>query len=138
VHHGGVRSGLTIWQKTTIALLLIWAVSLLIEVPYGTIFQLIPRRGVAASIGPIVLEAVFVGLMFLFIVYGLRSRSWAYLGATIIGLAHAFVSAFVYFMPVGPPLAIAVYLTALPALVGLAGAAAVIDARRTHSSPRRT
>ncbi len=63
VHHGGVRTGLTIWQKATIALLLIWAVTLLIEVPYGTIFQLIPRRGVAASIGPVALEAVFVSLM---------------------------------------------------------------------------
>ena len=84
------------------------------------------------------LEAVFVSLMVLFIIYGLRSRSWAYVGATIIGIAHALVSAFVYFMPVGPPLAIAVYLTALPALVGLAGAVAVIDARRTYSSPRKT
>jgi len=126
------------WQKATIALLLIWAVTLLIEVPYATIFQLIPRRGVAASIGPVVLEAVFVSLMVLFIIYGLRSRSWAYVGATIIGIAHALVSAFVYFMPVGPPLAIAVYLTALPALVGLAGAVAVVDARRAYSSPRKT
>jgi hypothetical protein len=138
VHHGDVKSRLTIWQKATIALLLIWAVTLLIEVPYGTIFQLIPRRGVAASIGPVGLEAAFVGLMVLFIIYGLRSRSWAYVGATIIGVVHAFVSAFIYFMPVGPPLVIAVYLTALPALVGLAGAVAVINARRTDSSPRRT
>jgi len=63
VHHGGVRTGLTIWQKATIALLLIWAVTLLIEVSYGTIFQLNPRRGVAASIGRVVLEAVFVSLI---------------------------------------------------------------------------
>jgi hypothetical protein len=27
--------------------------------------------------------------MVLFIIYGLRSRSWAYLGATIIGIVHA-------------------------------------------------
>jgi len=138
VHYGAVRSGLTIWQKTTVALLLIWAVTLAIEVPYGTIFQLIPRRGVVASIGPVVLEAVFVSLMVLFIIYGLRSRSWAYLGATIIGTVHALISAFVYFMSVGPPLAIAVYLTALPALVGLAGGGAVIDARRTYTSPPTT
>lgn len=136
VHYGHVKSGLTIWQKATITLLLIWAVTLLIEVPYGTIFQLIPKRGVAASIGPVVLEAVFVSLMVLFIIYGLRSSIWAYLGATIIGVVHALVSAFVYFMPVGPPFAIAVYLTVLPALVGLAGAIAVIDARRTHINPR--
>jgi len=131
-----LRSGVTIWQKATIALLLIWAVTLLIEVPYGTISQLIPRRGIAASIGPVVLEAVFVSLMVVFIIYGLRLRSWAYLGATIIGIVHALISAFIYFMPVGPPLAIAVYLTALPALVGLAGGAAVIDARRTDTSPK--
>ncbi|TMC81542.1 MAG: hypothetical protein E6J08_07350 [Chloroflexi bacterium] len=76
--------------------------------------------------------------MVLFIIYGLRSRSWAYLGATIIGTVHALISAVVYFMPVGPPLAIAVYLTALPALVGLAGGGAVIDARRTYTSPPTT
>lgn len=131
-----MKSELTIWPKATIALLLVWAVTLLIEVPYATIFLLIPRQGVASALGPAVLEAVFVSLIVMFIVYGLRSRLWAYIGAAIIGTVHALISAFVYFMPGGPPLALAVYLTALPALVGVTGAITVIDAIRADNRLR--
>ncbi|HVS48644.1 MAG TPA: hypothetical protein VHJ99_07065 [Candidatus Dormibacteraeota bacterium] len=116
-------------MKLTIALLVIYVLSLVIEVPVG-LYMLVHRYGAAAAIGPGVIEAIFVALMIVFIFYGLRGTRWSYVGAMVVGILHAILSASIYFNSTGPPLAVAVYLTALPALLAIAAALAVLSLRR--------
>src|SRR5260370_42473103 len=60
---------LTTWMKVTIALLGVYVLTLVIEVPIW-LYLLIKRYGAAFAIGPGVIEAVFVALMIVFIFYG--------------------------------------------------------------------
>lgn len=125
------RPRLTAWMNATIALLALYVVTLLIEVPLGTVLFLIPRRGLRALLGPVAIEAIFVILMVVFIVYGSRGRRWPYVGAAIVGAAHTLLSASIYFRGAGrPALALALYLTLLPAWVAIASLIAVLGFRK--------
>jgi hypothetical protein len=116
-------------MRVTIWLLGIWFVSLVFEIPYA-IFVTGFQGGLSAAVGPVVIEAIFVALMVVFIVFGRRAKMWSYIGAGVIGILHAILSAAIYFGARGPPLALAVWLTLLPAAVAIAGAASVLELRR--------
>jgi hypothetical protein len=127
-------------MKATIWLLAIWFVTLAVEVPVGTyigctaaapeVFNPALCRNISMLVGAILLEATFLILMVLFIIYGRRGRPWSFTGAMVIGTLHAILSYGIYFSPGGPPLAIGAWLTVSPALVAFAGAASVIERRR--------
>jgi len=139
---------LTIWMKFTIALLVVYVLTLLIEVPIG-LYILIKRYGAASAIEPGAIEAIFVALMIVFIFYGGRGMRWSYVGAMVVGIVHAVLSASVvlmepwgepldfYFNSASPPQAlhialltlpsIALFLTVLPALLAIAAALAVLE-----------
>jgi hypothetical protein len=119
---------LTTWMKLTIALLVVYVLTLVIEVPFGT-YILIKQHGVSSALGPVAIEAIAVALMILFIIYGLRGMRWSYIGALVVGILHAVLSASIYFRPPGPPLAVALFLTALPALVAITAALALLELR---------
>ena len=150
----GLRS--TIWMKVTIALLVVYVVTLVIEVPIG-IRMLIEQDGPLSAIWPAspqlpgslggALEAIFVALMIVLIVYGTRGMRWSYVGAMFVGIVHAILSASIVviepwgeplsnFASTDPPLAIngavllvdiAVFLTVLPALLAMAAAIAALE-----------
>lgn len=119
-------------MKATITLLAIWLLTLLIEIPIGanSIYQ---QQGFAAAVGPVIIESLFVVLIVLFIIFGRRGRRWSYTGAMVIGIVHMILSAAIYFQPGGPPLALGAWLTAMPALVAIAGAAAYLELRKRNS-----
>ena len=117
-------------MKCTIALLVVYVITLLIEVPIGTPL-IIQKRGVASALGPIAIEAIAVAAMVVFIFYGIRGMRWSYFGAMVVGILHAILSASIYFRSSGPPLAIAIFLTALPALLAISAALAVLELKRT-------
>ena len=142
-------------MKVTIALLVVYALTLVIEVPIW-LYLLIKRYGAAFAIKPGAIEAIFVALMIVFIFYGGRGMSWSYVGAMVAGLVHAIYSASIVLMePWGEPLdffvnstsppdllhrvsiglpAIAVFLTVLPALLAIAAVIAVLELRKRDSS----
>jgi hypothetical protein len=146
---------LTTWMKVTIALLVVYVLTLVIEVPIG-LYILIKRYGAASAIGPGAIEAIFVALMIVFIFYGGRGMRWSYVGAMVVGIVHAILSASIVLMePWGEPLdffvnstsppellhrvslglpAIAVFLTVLPALLAIAAALAVLELRKRAPS----
>ena len=147
---------LTIWMKVTIALLVVYVLTLVIEVPIG-LHMLIEQDGAASAIWPAspqlpgslggAIEAIFVALMIVFIVYGVRGMRWGYVGAVVVGTVHAILSAsIVVIEPWGEPLSnftstdvplgiqgavllvdIAIFLTVLPALLAIAAAIAVLE-----------
>jgi hypothetical protein len=147
---------LTTWMKVTIALLVVYVLTLVIEVPFG-LSMLIERNGAASAIGPAspqlpgslggAIEAIFVALMIVLIFYGGRGMRWSYVGAMVVGIVHAVLSASIVliepwgeplsnFNSTDPPLGIdvavllgelAVFLTVLPALLAIASALAVRD-----------
>src|ERR1700704_5716196 len=139
---------LTTSMKVTIALLVVYVLTLVIAVPIW-LYLLIKRYGAAFAIEPGAIEAIFVALMIVFIFYGGRGMRWSYLGAMVVGIVHAILSAsIVVIEPWGEPLSnfnstdqplaihgsvlladIAVFLTVLPALLSVAAAIAVRDSR---------
>src|SRR5229473_5997467 len=95
---------LTTWMKVTIALLVVYVLTLVIEVPIW-LYLLIKRYGAAFAIGPGAIEAIFVALMIVFIFYGGRGMRWSYVGAMVVGIVHAIYSASIVLMePWGEPL----------------------------------
>ena len=88
--------------------------------------------------------------MIVFIFYGGRGMRWSYVGAMVVGIVHAILSAsIVVIEPWGEPLSnfnstdqplaihgsvlladIAIFLTVLPALLAIAAALAVRDSRK--------
>jgi len=119
---------LTASMKATIALLVAWLIALAIEVPIGG-YLIAQQQGAAAAIGPIAIEAIFVALIIVFIVYGRRGRRSSYAGALVVGIIHALLSALIYFGPDGPPLALGALLTGLPAVVSLAAATSLMTSK---------
>jgi hypothetical protein len=141
-------------MKVTIALLVIYALTLVIEVPIG-LHMLIEQDGAVSAIwlaspqlpGSLggAIEAIFVGLLVVFIFYGVRGMRWSYVGAMVVGIVHAVLSASIVMIePWGEPLSnfnstdallaihgavlladIAVCLTVLPALLAMVAALAV-------------
>ena len=63
-------------MKVTIALLVVYVLTLVIEVPIW-LYLLIKRYGVAFAIEPGAIEAIFVALMIVFIFYGGRGMRWS-------------------------------------------------------------
>lgn len=154
---------LTIWMKVTIALLVVYVLTLVIEVPIG-LHMLIQQDGAVSSIWPAspqlpgslggAIEAIFVALMIVFIFYGGRGMRWSYVGAMVVGVVHAILSAsIVVIEPWGEPLSnfnsmdqplaihgsvlladIAVFLTVLPALLAIAAALAVFELEKRARS----
>src|ERR1700681_949143 len=144
---------LTTWMMVTIALLVVYVLTLVIEVPIW-LYLLINRYGAAFAIEPGAIEAIFVALMIVFIFYGGRWMRWSYVGAMVVGIVHFILSAsIVVIEPWGEPLSnfnatdqplaihgavlladIAVFLTALPALLAIAAALAVADLRKRAPS----
>jgi len=154
---------LTTWMKVTIALLVGYVLTLVIEVPIG-LHMLIEQNGAVSAIWPAspqlpgslggAIEAIFVALMIVFIFYGGRGMRWSYLGAMVVGIVHAILSAsIVVIEPWGEPLSnfsstdqplaihgsvlladIAVFLTVLPALLAIAAALAVLELRKRAPS----
>ena len=137
---------LTTWMTVTIALLVVYVLTLVIEVPIW-LYLLIERYGAAFAIEPGAIEAIFVALMIVFIFYGGRGMRWSYVGAMIVGIVHAIYSASIVLMePWGEPLGyfnwpdakalglIAVLLTVLPALLAIAAALAVLELRKRAPS----
>lgn len=157
------RQRLTTWMKVTIALLVVYVLTLVIEVPIG-FHMLIEQNGAVSTIWPAspqlpgslggAIEAIFVALMIVFIFYGGRGMRWSYLGAMVVGIVHAILSASIVviepwgeplsnFSSTGQPLAIhgpvlladiAVFLTVLPALLAIASALAVLELRKRAPS----
>ena len=143
----------TTWMKVTIALLVVYVLTLVIEVPIW-LYLLIERYGAAFAIEPGAIEAIFVALMIVFIFYGERGMRWSYVGAMVVGIVHAILSAsIVVIEPWGEPLSnfnstdqplaihgsvlladIAVFLTVLPALLAIAAALAVLELRKRAPS----
>src|SRR6202140_1381616 len=92
---GGQR--LKTWMKVTIALLVVYVLTLIIEVPIG-LYMLINRDGAASAIGPAspqipgslggAIEAIFVALMIVFILYGGPGGGWRIPGAIVVGSVH--------------------------------------------------
>jgi hypothetical protein len=153
------RQRLTAWMMVTIALLVVYVLTLVIEVPIG-LHMLIRPNGVASAIWPASpqlpgslggsIEAIFVALMIVFIFYCGRGVLWSYIGAMVVGIVHAILSASIVLIePWGEPLSnfsstdpalannaavllgwLAVFLTVLPAILAIAAALAVSDLRR--------
>ena len=147
---------LTTWMKATIALLVVYVLTLVIEVPIG-LHMLIEQDGGVSAIWPAspqlpgslggAIEAVFVALMIVLIVYAGRGMRWSYVGGMVVGIVHAILSASIVviepwgeplsnFTSTDPPLAInaaiflgdvAVFLTVLPALLAIVAAIAVLE-----------
>lgn len=147
---------LTTWMKVTIALLVVYVLTLVIEVPIG-LHMLIEHDGAVSAIWPAspqlpgslggAIEAIFVALMIVVIFFGWRGMRWSYVGAMVVGIVHAILSASIVviepwgeplsnFDSTDPPLAIhaavlladiAVCLTVLPALLAIAAAIAVLE-----------
>ena len=143
-------------MKVTIALLVVYVLTLIIEVPIGLHMLIEQDRAVSAiwpaspqlpgSLGGAI-EAIFVALMIVFIFYGTRAMRWSYAGAMVVGLVHAILSASIVVVePWGEPLSnfastdlplaidgsvlladIAIFLTVLPALLAIAAAIAVLE-----------
>ena len=143
-------------MKVTIALLVVYELTLIIEVPIG-FHMLIEQDGAVSSIWPAspqlpgslggAIEAIFVALMLVFIFYGGRGMRWSYVGAVVVGTVHAILSASIVMIePWGEPLSnfastdlplaidgsvlladIAVFLTVLPALLAIAAGIAVLQ-----------
>lgn len=148
---------LTTWMKVTIALLVVYVLTLIIEVPIG-LHMLIEQDGAVSAIWPAspqlpgslggAIEAIFVALMIVFIFYGVRGMRWSYVGAMVVGIVHAILSAsIVVIEPWGEPLSnfastdgavlladIAVFLTVLPALLAIAAAIAVLGSDKRAPS----
>ena len=154
---------ITIWMKVTIALLIVYVLTLVLEVLIG-LHMLIEQKGAVSAIWPGspqlpgslggAIEAIFVALIIVFILNGERGMRWSYVGAMVVGIAHAILSAsIVVIEPWGEPLSnfnateqplaidgsvlladIAVFLTALPALLAIAAALAVADLRKRAPS----
>jgi hypothetical protein len=154
---------MTTWMKVTIALLVVYALTLVIEVPIG-LHTLIQKDGGVSAIWPAspqlpgslggAIEAIFVALMIVLIVYAARGMRWSYVGAMVVGIAHAILSASIVviepwgeplsnFTSTDPPLAIhgpalladiAVFLTVLPALLAIAAGIAVLELRNGATS----
>src|ERR1700686_1222043 len=150
-------------MKVTIALLVVYVLTLVIEAPVG-LHMLIKQIGAVSAIWPAspqlpgslggAIEAIFVALMIVFIFYGERGMRWSYGGAMVGGIVHAILSASIVviepwgeplsnFNSTDPPLAIhaadllgylAVFLTVLPALLAIAPALAVLELRKRAPS----
>ena len=146
-------------MRVTIALLVVYVLALVIEVPIG-LQMLINQNGAASAIGPAspqlpgslggAIEAIFVALMLVFTFYGARGTRWSYVGAMVVGIVHAILSASIVLIePWGEPLSnfnstdpplgihaavllgeIAVVLTVLPGLLAIAAALAVADFKK--------
>ena len=151
-------------MKVTIALLVVYVLTLVVEVPIG-LHMLIEQNGAVSAIWPAspqlpgslggAIEAIFVALMIVFIYYGGRGMRWSYVGAMVVGIVHAILSAsIVVIEPWGEPLSnfnstdqplaidgsvlladIAVFLTVLPALLAIAAALAVLELRVIPGRP---
>ena len=145
---------LTTWMKVTIALLVVYVLTLVVEVPLG-LHMLIEQNGAVSAIWPSspqlpgslggAIEATFVVLMIVFIFYCGRGMRWSYVGAAVVGIVHAILSAAIVLIePWGEPLSnfdstdsplgihaavllgdFAVFLTVLPTLLAIAAAIAV-------------
>ncbi|MGH7760035.1 MAG: hypothetical protein ACREOY_01270 [Candidatus Dormibacteraceae bacterium] len=143
-------------MKVTIALLVVYVLTLVIEVPIG-LHMLIEQDGAVSAIWPAspqlpgslggAIEAIFVALMIVFIRYSGRGMRWSYIGAMVVGIVHAILSAAIVviepwgeplsnFTSTDPPLAIdaavlladiAVFLTVLPAFLAIAAGIAVLE-----------
>ena len=154
---------LTTWMKVTIALLVVYVLTLVIEVPIG-LYMLIQRNESASALGPAspqlpgslggAIEAIFVALMIVFIFYCGRGMRWSYVGAMVVGIVHAILSgSIVLIEPWGEPLSnfssadlplsihatnflggLAVFLTVLPGLLAFAAALSVTELRKRASS----
>src|SRR4029077_11506560 len=83
---------LTTWMKMTIALLVVYVLALVIEVPIW-LYLLIKQYGPAFAIAPGAIEAIVVAVMIVFIFYGGRGMLWSYVGAVVVGIVHAIYSA---------------------------------------------
>ena len=116
-------------MKATIALLLVWLVTLLVEVPAG-VWIVAQRSGLTAIVAPLAVEAIFILLIVVFVVYCRRAKRWSYAGALGAGVAHALLSAAIYLRPGGPPLVLGVWLTLAPALVAASAAASLLEPGR--------
>src|ERR1700686_3676206 len=130
-------------MKVTIALLVVYVLTLVIEVPIG-LHMLIKQIGAVSAIWPAspqlpgslggAIEAIFVALMIVFIFYGGGGGGWGAFGALGVGIWHSILPAsIVVIEPWGEPLSnfsstdqplaihgsvlladIAVFLTVLP------------------------
>ena len=150
-------------MKVTIALLVVYVLTLIVEVPIG-LSMLIEPSGTASAIAPAspqlpgslggAIEAIFVALMIVFIFYGWRGMRWSYVGAMVVGIVHAILSgSIVVIEPWGEPLSnfsstdpllgihgaellayIAVFLTVLPALLAIAAGLAALELRKRAPS----
>src|ERR1700704_5775215 len=139
----------TTWMKATIALLVVYVLTLVIEVPIG-LHMLIVQNGAVSAIWPAspqlpgslggAIEAIFVALMIVFIFYGGGGMRWGCVGAMVVGIVHPIPAASILVIgPWGEPLSnfnstdqplaihgsvlladIAVCLTVLPALLSVA------------------
>jgi hypothetical protein len=147
---------LTTWMKVTIALLVVYVLTLVIEVPIG-LHMLIEQQGAVSAIwlaspqlpGSLggAIEAPFVALMIVLIYCAARGMRWSYVGAMVVAIVHAILSgSIVVIEPWGEPLSnfdsadpglgisgsvlladIAVFLTVLPVLLAIAAAIAVLE-----------
>lgn len=88
---------LTLGMKTALAVLALYVMTLLIEAPIMTLGIMLPQRGAASAVGPLIIELIFVALMIAFIYYGIKRTGWAYVGAVVLGAIHAVLSASIYF-----------------------------------------
>jgi hypothetical protein len=150
-------------MKVTIALLVVYVLTLVIEVPIG-LSILIKRDGAASAIVPAspqlpgslggAIEAIFVALMVVLIFYAGRGMRWSYVGAMVVGMVHAILSASIVLIePWGEPLSnfnstdpplgihaavllgdVAVFLTVLPALLAIAARLALLELRKRAPS----
>ena len=118
---------LTTWMKVTIALLVVYVLTLVIEVPIG-LHMLIEQNGAVSAIWPAspqlpgslggAIEAIFVALMIVFIFYCGRGMRWSYVGAMVVGVVHAIYSASIVLMePWGEALDFFVNSTSPPELL---------------------
>src|SRR4030088_1658629 len=93
---------ITTWMKVTIALLVVYVLTLVIEVPIG-LHVLIEQNGAVSAIWPGspqlpgslggAIEAIFVALMIVFIFYGGGGGGWGVFWGLVVWLLHAFLSA---------------------------------------------
>src|SRR5260370_38610930 len=134
------------WMKVAIAVVVVYVLTLVNEVPMW-LYLLIKRYGAAFAIEPGSIEAIFVALMIVFIFYGGRGMRFSYVGAMVVGIVQAIYSVSIVLMePWGEPLGyfnwpdakalgfIAVFLTVLPALLAIAAALAVLGLRKRAPS----
>jgi hypothetical protein len=125
-------------MSATIWLLVVWLVSLVVEVPViGHFYPGSSATSASAAIQVYSVNAIFALLIILFLVYAWRGKRWSFTGAAIVGAVNAVLSAGVGLMPGGPPLGVTVWTTLPSVLVVIAATVSVVELRqrRTGAPP---